>query len=67
MAERLQPDLSEPVAVVLDLINDWFPKAPRHKKEQLAFAIVRDGLHLRRVAGELWSASIDQPAPPLRH
>jgi hypothetical protein len=60
MTEYLQPDLSEPVNVVYDLITDWFPNAAEHEVGELAFAIVRDGLHLKHVAGELWAATLDR-------
>jgi hypothetical protein len=59
MTEYLQPNLSAPVNVVCSLIRDWFPNAPDHLIGELAFAIVRDGLHLKHVAGELWAASLD--------
>jgi hypothetical protein len=59
MTESLQPDLSVPVNIVCDLITDWFPGAPDHVVGELAFAIVRDGLHLRHLVENTWTASLD--------
>ena len=60
--EGLQPDLSVPVDVVYDLITDWFPGG--EAAEQLAFAIVHDGLHLKHLVDNEWTATIDRPLQP---
>jgi hypothetical protein len=38
----------------------WFPDAPEATCAEVAFAVVRDGLHLKHVAGELWAATLDR-------
>lgn len=66
MTEDLQPDISEPVDAVYAVIREWFPHSTEDC-EELAFAIVHDVLHLKRVGGELWSASIDSSESPHQH
>ncbi|GEM_PF-3457461 len=41
-----------------EAIRDWFPRSDDMSRQQLAFAVAHDALHVVHVEGQLWMASI---------
>ena len=56
--ELLQPDLGPVVDQIYEAITQWFPRTKKEDREELAFFIAHDVLHVVHVEAELWVATV---------